>query len=117
MTDLLAQYLDLVFARPTDPRLEVLLAQLTPEQVQQAQEKLIAAYVKVLPPLPPNAPTLPGASDFVGLYLEIVRRGAKVDDPRLAAMLDAMSPDELQRARRAIGELWLRSGPITGAPN
>jgi hypothetical protein len=116
MTDLLAQYLDLVFAKPTDPRLEVLLAQLTPEQVRQAQEMLIAAYVKVLPPLPPNAPTLPEASDFVGLYLEIVRRGARVADPRLAAMLSVMSRDELRRSQRAIGELWLEQ-LITGPPN
>lgn len=121
-TDLIAQYLDLVLngASPDDPGLDALLVRMTPEEVQQVQATLIAKYIKTLPP-PQNAgaPAPPDATklDFVGLAIEFVRRGARPGDARIEAMLAAMSRDELQRGRRAIGELWLQAEPITGWPN
>ena len=117
--DLVARYCHLVIvdgAMPDDERLGALRAAMTPEEVEWAMERLIAAYIKTLPALPADAPTLPDATDFIGLYLEIIRRGAGPDDPRVTAMLSLMSRDELHRGQRAIGELWLAQ-PITGPPN
>jgi len=47
-------------------------------------------------------------ADIVAVYLEIALNGAKPDDPRLAALMDAMSNEELQRAKERIGLELLR---------
>jgi hypothetical protein len=62
------------------------------------------------------APDAPMA-DFVDLYLELVRRGAKPDDPRLAALCELMTDEDLARGKAALGELWLRAELFPARPN
>jgi hypothetical protein len=116
LSDLVSECVQLVLTGH-DPKLFALLGQMTPQEVQQVQATLIAEYIKTLPP-PPNASAPPDATklDFVGLCIEIVRRGARPDDPRLSAMLRLMTDDERERGRKALGELWLAQ-LITGPPN
>jgi hypothetical protein len=55
--------------------------------------------------------------DLVDLYLELALSGAKADDPRLVALMAAMSPEQLERGKEAIGELLLRHEPLPAKPN
>jgi hypothetical protein len=103
-----------------DGRLDFLRRIMTDAELELAKQRLGAAYLKTLPPPPTNtgAPT-PDVTeiDFVGLYLEIIRRGARPDDPRLAAMLDVMTDEQLEQGRKALGELWLQAEPVPAKAN
>jgi hypothetical protein len=110
--DFVAAYLAIALgdgAKPDDPRLFALFERMTPQGVEALKQRLFAEYVKTLPgaPMPSDAPV----ADFAELYLELVRRRARPDDPRLAALMDGMSPAEVERCKAALGELWLQSEP------
>jgi hypothetical protein len=50
--------------------------------------------------------------DIVGLYGRLViEGGARADDPHLAALREAMTPDEIVRAKASIGAELLRRAP------
>jgi hypothetical protein len=113
--DFVAEYLRLVVggAEFADPRLRRLLGQMTADEVQRAKELLLAAYVQTLPPAASDAPVL----DFADLYVALVRSGARGDDGRLVRLADAMTDDELKRAKAGLGEMWLRAEPRPARPN
>jgi hypothetical protein len=50
-------------------------------------------------------------TELVAAYLEIALSGAKADDPRLAVLVAAMTNEELEVAKRAIGAEILRREP------
>jgi hypothetical protein len=54
----------------------------------------------------------------VAAYLEIaLADGARPDDPRLAVLCDAMTNDQLERAKQAIGAELLRREPVPPRAN
>ena len=56
--------------------------------------------------------------DIVGLYGRLViEGGARADDPHLAALREAMTPDEIERAKASIGGELLRREPVPGSAN
>jgi hypothetical protein len=118
--DFVAQYVQLVMggAEFDDPGLARLRALMSLEEGQQAKEKLIVEYIKTLPPAADSGATdMTERPDFAGLYLELVRRGGRPNDVRLAALTEAMTAGELERAKAALGELWLRAEPPPARPN
>lgn len=55
--------------------------------------------------------------DIVEAYLQIAFNGARPDDPRLAALLDAMSNEEIERAKKEIAAEFLRREPVPPRAN
>lgn len=55
---------------------------------------------------------------IVGLYGRLVSEdGSEPDDPHLAALREVMTPDEIERAKGAIGAELLRREPTPLRPN
>jgi hypothetical protein len=55
--------------------------------------------------------------DIVGLYARLVLGGARPDDARLAALREAMTAEEIERAKASIGGELLRREPVPGRAN
>jgi hypothetical protein len=116
----IATYVALVVggARFEDERLDSLRRTMTAAELAAAGRRLGAEYLKTLPPLPTDSS--PGSNgtelDCADLYIALVRRGARPDDVRLAALGNVMTEAELERCRAAISTLWLQA-QLSGRPN
>ena len=56
-------------------------------------------------------------SDIVEAYLQIALNGARPDDPRLAMLMNAMTNEEIERAKEAIAAEFLRREPVPPRAN
>jgi hypothetical protein len=116
--DLVALYLAALAegARADDPRLFALLARMTPGENEAVKQRLIDACVRTLPP-DASASAMPEPRDCADLYVAIVTRGARPDDPRLAMLRTVMSGADVERAKATIAELWLGAEPAPQRPH
>lgn len=101
-------------ARFEDERLARMRALMTLDEIERAKALIAAEWLRVV--APDSRGDDADVVTLVELYLRVATSGARPDDPRLAALMNGMTNDELERTKQAIGlELLLRQ-PIPPRP-